>query len=575
MSKPLDPKSIVNPFLPPSLADVLNGIVSIQLSNTRKRDLCSGLRRCSIILGEPLNRLPAALPALEDQFARTNAAAHNLLATTFSKIKCNTLAAVKLAGFGPISSRRRNAYTPAWRALLAGLDKRGRYGLTRLGTFGSANAIEPHDFDDAAFSKFATALSLALPIKKARTVERDTATLWNRVAGRQGLNAVTVPDYRKAPTRLDWAALPASFVRNVESHLAWAGGSDPFAENVRPKPLSPHSLRLRRQQILTAVSALAQSDLPPTEIRDLSCLTTAAAFKIILRRRFEGAGKAPNTFNHGLASALIALAKEWTKVDGATLIELKRLRARLPVRAPGLVEKNKKLFRDFSDPDALAKFLSLPDTLFASALKRSSSFRSLAEAQAGIAIAIALHTGLRVANFSRLRFGHNIFLPTNLRQETRISLPAEEMKNRHDHSTVLGPRVTKMLANYRTQILDVHVPGRSAWLFDAGYGKPKRTETISYLVKRIVWRHVGVHMTIHQFRHLGAKLQLDAGGEYETVRQFLGQRNLKTTVNSYSGIETERAARKQAALLEERLLEADHKIRVRSPRRRPPPDRKR
>lgn len=57
-------------------------------------------------------------------------------------------------------------------------------------------------------------------------------------------------------------------------------------------------------------------------------------------------------------------------------------------------------------------------------------------------------------------------------------------------------------------------------------------------------------MTPHQFRHLAAKIILDANpGAYELVRQMLGHKNTKTTVNNYAGIDTKRAGRAHADLL--------------------------
>ena len=61
-------------------------------------------------------------------------------------------------------------------------------------------------------------------------------------------------------------------------------------------------------------------------------------------------------------------------------------------------------------------------------------------------------------------------------------------------------------------------------------------------------------MTAHQFRHLAAKVILDADpGAYESVRQLLGHRNLTTTVNNSAGLDTKRAGRHHAALIEKEL----------------------
>ena len=57
-------------------------------------------------------------------------------------------------------------------------------------------------------------------------------------------------------------------------------------------------------------------------------------------------------------------------------------------------------------------------------------------------------------------------------------------------------------------------------------------------------------LTPHQFRHLAAKIVLDANpGAYELVRQLLGHKNLKTTTNFYAGIDTRRAGRAHADLI--------------------------
>ena len=57
-----------------------------------------------------------------------------------------------------------------------------------------------------------------------------------------------------------------------------------------------------------------------------------------------------------------------------------------------------------------------------------------------------------------------------------------------------------------------------------------------------------------KFRHLSAKVMLDAQpGNFETVRQLLGHKSLRTTVGAYAGIDSRRAGRHQQRLIEEAL----------------------
>ena len=69
-------------------------------------------------------------------------------------------------------------------------------------------------------------------------------------------------------------------------------------------------------------------------------------------------------------------------------------------------------------------------------------------------------------------------------------------------------------------------------------------------IQRTVLRRIGVKLTPHQFRHLAAKIHLDANpGAYELVRQLLGHRALRTTTRFYAGVDTRRAGRAHADLI--------------------------
>jgi len=61
-----------------------------------------------------------------------------------------------------------------------------------------------------------------------------------------------------------------------------------------------------------------------------------------------------------------------------------------------------------------------------------------------------------------------------------------------------------------------------------------------------------VRLTPHQFRHVAAKIYLDQNpGGFEVVRQLLGHKNMRTTINFYAGINTKRAGRAHSKLLME------------------------
>ena len=103
-----------------------------------------------------------------------------------------------------------------------------------------------------------------------------------------------------------------------------------------------------------------------------------------------------------------------------------------------------------------------------------------------------------------------------------------------------------------------------------GSGQPKLAQTLSWLVDRTTQRHLGIPITGHQFRHILAKLILDeVAGGHELVKQSLGHQHMKTTTNYYAGLDTRRASRFQAALIEKIRAKKDRIPRPTRKRRRP------
>ena len=292
-------------------------------------------------------------------------------------------------------------------------------------------------------------------------------------------------------------------------------------------------------------------------------------FKVILRRRFERAGEKPNAFNDGLAKALLAIAREWVKPSPEVLEELTRLASKLPHLRPGLTEKNKTLLRAFDDEELKRQLLCLPELLLQKALQKRPSVRSLADGQAAIALAILPYCGPRMANLTTLEFGRTLFVPKHDRDETLMEFPAAETKNRQPYAAALPPRITALIRAYRSKILEPVVGVCARFVFDNGTGQPKRPTTLSWLIDRTSQRHLGVKITGHQFRHILAKFVLDEmPGGHELVKQSLGHQHMQTTTNFYAGLDTRRASRFQAELIEK--IRAGKERTPRPPRRRLP-----
>jgi integrase len=386
-------------------------------------------------------------------------------------------------------------------------------------------------------------------------LHRQVTQIWNEAARDPalGLRPVTVPSYR-TPRRIDLTRLPQAFRQEVDIHLSWCSGCDPFAADARPRALAPRSLRLRCDQIHAAVTALAESGIKPSAIRSLADLVSPDHFKRILRRRLDSVSGAENTFNLALGKALIQIAHEWVKVDDQHFTELKRLIGKMPVPVSALTTKNRRAMRQFDDPAVLRRLYRLPERLWIEARRdKKPNFRTLAKAQAALAIAILSYMPLRPQNLATLEFDTHLFLREGGRAISTLELPAHEVKNAMEAAYDIPPRVAKLLVEYRDRFAPKVIGHRPTRLFVNIDGTPKNQATVASLVISFVRKRAGIVLTPHQFRHLCAKVMIDDGEEYETLRQVLRHRSTRTTVGAYAGIDCRRAARRHQYLVEQAL----------------------
>jgi len=299
-----------------------------------------------------------------------------------------------------------------------------------------------------------------------------------------------------------------------------------------------------------------ESGIKPSAIRSLADLESPDHFKRILRRRLDSVSGEENTFNLALGQALIQIAHEWARVDAPVFAELKRLVGKMPAPVMALTDKNKRALRQFDDPAVLRRLYSLPERLWIEARRdKKPNFRTLAKAQAALAVAILCYMPLRLQNLTALEFDTHLFMRDGARAISTLELPASEVKNRTEAGFDIHPAVAKMLIEYRDRFAPKVIGRRPTRLFVNADGTPKNQATVACLIMTYLRRRAGIVLTPHQFRHLSAKVVLDVEpGGFETVKQLLGHKSIKTTVGAYAGIDSRRAARRHQYLVEQALV---------------------
>ena len=91
----------------------------------------------------------------------------------------------------------------------------------------------------------------------------------------------------------------------------------------------------------------------------------------------------------------------------------------------------------------------------------------------------------------------------------------------------------------------------SSKVFVSWNGRQKTPAELGAQIPRFIRERLGLDINLHLFRHLAGFVFLRSHpGEYETVRQLLGHKSLKTTTDFYTGLEHADAFRRYDEVLD-------------------------
>ena len=111
-----------------------------------------------------------------------------------------------------------------------------------------------------------------------------------------------------------------------------------------------------------------------------------------------------------------------------------------------------------------------------------------------------------------------------------------------------------MLVEYRDRLVPRVFGRRFDVLFIKQDGTQKNQWSVARLIRQTIKKRAGLRLSTHQFRHLAALVGLDAEpGNFEGIKQLLGHKSIRTTVDFYAGINTRRAARHHQRLIDQAL----------------------
>jgi integrase len=539
-----------------TLQDVTDGIAGHpELSATRKRDLRSAIATYGRLVERPLGEIPLDLQALRQTFDTVVPAQAKISRKRWANLRSDVAAAIAASGLRPMLQTARVALSSLWQQVLSGAgDKSVSLGLSRLAHWASDRQLGPEQIDGAVLETFFAELETGSLVRNLKAQHRTTIKCWNRLvrlAPERQLRPQVIPACEKASSRVAWAELPASFRDDADKYVRWCAVLDPLDEHARARRLAPATLRLRLDYIHLAASAALAAGIEAARLISLASLVEPEIFRVILRQQWQARGRKITNYLRDLASGLIVIASEWVKVPERQQSQLKDLRSKLGHPPSGLTEKNKGLLRQFDDGRLLEGLICLPDPLWRRARRNMSKSRlAFVDLQNALAIDILLHVPMRIENLAALKFDEHVHWPQGRGKPALVVIGKGETKNEVPLEFELPKVLADRLYSYRNEIAPAVIGCRPDHVFVTLKSTPRKISTLRVAIERTVLRCVGMKITPHQFRHLAAKINLEANpGAYELVRQLLGHKIMRTTTRFYAGPDTRRAGRAHAELI--------------------------
>jgi integrase len=518
------------------------------LTPRQRQETCSALRAVGRAIGRRLEEIPAHPRLLGERLAALTPAMAGVSRGRWNNVLSLTRGALKRVGLATIAGRSTEPMTAEWRDLFGHLNhRRMREGLSRFARYCGDRGISPIEVNDDIAVAFLNALENEGLIRKPHQVHRTMCVQWNRAAQlvpALSLMPLTVPQYKVAYS-LPWDAFPPSLRAEVAVYLARLSGEDLLAGGDF-RPLRPASIQSYDRLFRAYLSALVHRGRDIASLRSLADIVAVETIKDGLRFFIERADGKATKQAYYIARLLLAVARHHVKVETAHLEELRGICRRLDPGKTGLTVKNRDRLRQFDNPAHVHALVSLPQKIWARHKGRANPTRADALAvQNALAVEIFLMVPMRIANLASLDSERNI-LRTRAKGATvtHLAIAAENVKNGMAIEAELPADTVKLLDLYLERFRPVLLSQPSSWLFPNGTGGPKKAAALGLQISKFLRRECGLQINPHLFRHIAAKLYLEAHpGAYGVVRLIHGHSSVDTTTRAYCGTETAAAMR--------------------------------
>jgi integrase len=548
-------------LLEPSFADLIAAIEQApELSEQTRRHWICSVRQIARWLDRPAQVIPARWNAVQALVAQLHHARVAVTAKTLSNHKSNVRAALPWLAKEHDLPRRGMPLSPPWVALQEKLDKRLRQRLYNLARYCSARRMDPESVDDSTLDAYWVYRTETTARASNNTARRFLARTWNICASELDgwrLQRLTEPPIKVMGVP-PWEAFPEGLRSEIEKYLQNLTGVRRNLRGSRIRPCRPRTIVGRRAELVATARMAVRLGVPIEKLSSLGALLHPDVVERVIEAYWERNGAEPNVSTIDLSWKLFGIARETGCLQQADLNRLDEIGAALePYRRSGLSPKNLKLIRQVLSPGVWSEVVSLPNVLMQQArlAKDHAPIKAAITAQIATATGILTFAPVRLSNLVGIELGKNLIKPGGLNSPYWLVFEHYDVKNRVDLEFHFDQTLTDLIDEYVHDFRPVLLRGSNAsWLFPGEAGNPKVGIIFSLQITRRIQKVVGLRLTVHQFRHAAAAIYLKHHpGDYETVRRFLGHRDIQTTIRFYCGLQTTQATEQFGRLIREHI----------------------
>ena len=531
----------------PTFADVLAMIPEMPVPQQARHNMASAINSLCRVVDRTPRFVPLHAPSYRKLIGSAAPGSVGMSSSRWGNVRSDVNRAIRLSGLSVNVAPERVPLTDDWEAVaLMAQHPAKRSILRRFGRFCCSLQLTPEAVGDEVVARFYEHLDLNQLSKTPERTIKDVIRFWNRFVAVDPFGRFR-PLSTLGTSRnytLSWDQLPEALLEDARAFKDRTLNPCYLTDVESHQPVQPATADQRHRMLRRLASSEILSGVDPCHLQSLADVVEPDHLKLGLQFFIGRNDGESNKQVFDMALLALTVARHWSRLPEAQIATIVRWVNKVRVHQEGMTEKNRERLRQFGDNGVIRALLTLPEQLIAKAERCPVNSRSALTVLKAVALALLTVAPLRLGNLrilDRQRHFHRAFSVDDPRHQ--LVIPAAEVKNKVDLEFPVPSRVMAMIERYLAVYQPLLTNGHdSTLLFPGRSGQPKHDTALRRNITEVVYKELGLRVNPHLFRHLGALLFLKVHpGQYESVRQLLGHKNIQTTINFYAGFETDEA----------------------------------